>query len=169
MKFVYLVTIGFLFFACEEPKEVQDDKDDKDEKVVVDENKETVDEDKDYEKTRESLLIRRWKFNERKSQDGKSSVTYGDQSSDVVMRLEANGFYMVYDSITDKRIIDKGVRTLEQRHSGQWNLIDENTLVLQRIGSDTILFDTLNIDKLDSEELVTTTRNKNKITYYSID
>jgi hypothetical protein len=121
------------------------------------------------EKTRETLLVRRWRFNERKSADGETTVKYGDQSSDVVMRLERNGFYMVYDSITDQRIIDKGVRTLEQRHSGQWNLIDENTLVLQRIGSDTIIFDTLLIDLLDDNELVTTTKNKNKITYFSID
>lgn len=163
MKFVYLVLFSLFFFGCQESEDV------KGEEVVVDDNSETKSEDDNYEKTRESLLVRRWKFNERKSQDGESSIKYGDQSSDVVMRLEANGFYMVYDSITDKRILDKGVRTLEQRHSGQWNLLDENTLVLQRIGSDTILYDTLNIDKLDDNELVTTTRNKNKITYYSID
>jgi hypothetical protein len=159
MKYVYLIALGFLFLACEQS-------DDKEVKDSIEKEGEGVDA---YEKTREALLVRRWRFNERKSADGKSSMKYGDQSSDVVMRLEENGFYIVYDSITDQRIIDKGVRTLEQRHSGQWNLIDENTLVLQRIASDTILFDTLMIDKLDDNELVTTTKNKNRITYFSID
>jgi hypothetical protein len=162
MKLAYLVAISLLFFACQETEQVEGGED-----VKIDSSAQG--EEDNYERTRESLLVRRWKFNERKSADGSSSVKYGDQSSDVVMRLESNGFYMVYDSITDQRIIDKGVRTLEQRHSGQWNLIDENTLVLQRIGNDTIVFDTLNIDRLDDNELITTTRNKNKITYYSID
>lgn len=163
MKLHFLLVFGLLLAACQ----AEADKDES--QSGVNEVNTGVEDASQLEKTREALLVRRWRFNERRSADGQSTVKYGDQSSDVVMRLERNGFYMVYDSITDQRIVDKGVRTLEQRHSGQWNLIDENMLVLQRIGSDTIIFDTLIIDLLDDNELITTTKNNNKITYFSID
>lgn len=168
MKLVALFfLVAFILFSCKNDQKESNDstKSSSGEVSVEDKIKSNSDIDEDIQ----SMLVRRWKFNERTSPDDKESMKFGDESSDVVLRLEPNGFFMIYDSITDERIIEKGLKRIEQRSSGQWDLIDEKVLILRKITSDTIIIDSLRIEKLDKLNLVTETKNNNRITYFSID
>lgn len=121
------------------------------------------------ESTMEEAVSKRWMYKERVSTDGEKKFSYGDESSDVILRLDNNGYFIIYDSITDPRLIEKGVRKIEQRSSGQWELLSDDLLVLRKITNDTVIVDSLRIDSVKDGKLVTTTINKNKITYFSID
>lgn len=159
--------VGIIGFSCENDEKASGDSSSEGntESSVEEKVKSKSDIDEDIE----TLLVRRWKFNERTSASDEESMKFGDESSDVILRLEPNGFFMIYDSITNERIIEKGLKRIEQRSSGQWDLIDEEVLILRKITSDTIIIDSLRIEKLDKINLVTETKNNNRITYFSID
>lgn len=160
MKTISIIIIGLslLFFSCEDS-----------EKTVSATIEDKVEDKKDKELSIEEALSKRWMYKERISTDGEKKFKYGDESSDVILRLDNNGYFIIYDSITDPRLIEKGVRKIEQRSSGQWEMLSDDLLVLRKISNDTVIVDTLKIDSIKENKLVTTTINKNKITYFSID
>lgn len=156
---IILMGLSLLFTSCEDKGH---------EETSPDENKNT-EEQSAKELTMEEALSKRWMYKERTSTDGEKKFSYGDESSDVILRLDHNGYFMIYDSITDQRIIEKGVRRIEQRSSGQWELLSEDLLVLRKISNDTVVVDSLQIESIRNDKLVTSTINKNKITYFSIE
>lgn len=156
---VILSFLGLFLISCEETKNV-------DSESLV---KKDADNKATKEVTMEEALSKRWMYKEHVSTDGTKKFTYGNESSDVVLRLDNNGYFIIYDSITDPNLIEKGVRKIEQRSSGQWELLSDDLLVLRKISNDTVIVDSLNIDSIEEGKLITTTINKNKITYFSID
>lgn len=156
---VILSFLGLFLISCEETKNV-------DSESLV---KKDADNKATKEVTMEEALSKRWMYKERVSTDGTKKFTYGNESSDVVLRLDNNGYFIIYDSITDPNLIEKGVRKIEQRSSGQWELLSDDLLVLRKISNDTVIVDSLNIDSIEEGKLITKTINKNKITYFSID
>lgn len=156
---VILSFLGLFLISCEETNNV-------DSESLV---KKDADNKATKEVTMEEALSKRWMYKERVSTDGTKKFTYGNESSDVVLRLDNNGYFIIYDSITDPNLIEKGVRKIEQRSSGQWELLSDDLLVLRKISNDTVIVDSLNIDSIEEGKLITKTINKNKITYFSID
>lgn len=156
---VILSFLGLFLISCEETKNI-------DSESLV---KKDADNKATKEVTMEEALSKRWMYKERVSTDGTKKFTYGNESSDVVLRLDNNGYFIIYDSITDPNLIEKGVRKIEQRSSGQWELLSDDLLVLRKISNDTVIVDSLNIDSIEEGKLITKTINKNKITYFSID
>ena len=149
-----------LLYSCSESES---------ESTPVNQQEDVSQESVSKEVTKHDLIARRWRYNERTISESEEVMKFGDESSDVILRLEPNGFFMIYDSITNQDIIDKGIKRIEQRSSGQWDLIGDDVLILRKIESDTIIIDSLKIEKLDDNSLVTETKNRNKITYFSID
>lgn len=162
MKTTSLILIGLslLFVSCGENNN---------EEVEKKSAKNEVENQEPKESSIMSSLSKRWIHKKYISTDGKKEFSFGDGSSDVVLRLDNNGYFTIYDSITDTELIEKGVRKIEQRSSGQWELLSDDLFVLRNNSNDTISIDTLRIDSIKRDKLVTTTLNKNRITYFSID
>ena len=150
----YLISLLFITSCGDGNEEITTDANEKEELV---------------EKTKEELLMRRWMFKEITSSDGEKSFSYDGSSSDVVLRIDKNGYFIIYDSITDLTITDKGIKRIEQRSAGQWQLINGDLLLLKKIFNDTIITDSLIIKELNDTKLVTASDSKKKITYFSID
>lgn len=159
ITFILSLLLGLFLLSCEDGNKTDTNS------PVKDENEEQV----TKEVTMEEALAKRWMYKERVSTDGEKKFLYGDESSDVILRLDGNGYFIIYDSITDPNLIEKGVRKIEQRSSGQWDLLADDLLVLRKITNDTVTVDSLHIDSIKDDKLITTTINKNKITYFSID
>jgi hypothetical protein len=113
-------------------------------------------------------LANRWVYKERVNAEGTKRLEFGDESSQRIIRLESNGHFMIYDSITDERIIEKGVPRIAKKSSGQWET-EGMKLVLRHIENDTIRIEELLIERLESGELVTATENRGRVTYFSLD
>ncbi len=114
----------------------------------------------------EDLLVRHWLFINRVSNDGKKSIEYGDESSQRLIHFEVDGFFKVYDSITDQRILDKGVSRIEQLSSGNWELKNEGKLLrLNYRNNDNVDVEEYEVKTLTSSELVTYSDSKGTNTY----
>lgn len=160
-RYLFLLLIVSIIFSC-----VSED----DAESQAEQNKEESNLEKEKEHNLEEILTRRWVYKEKTSEDGKEKFSYADSPSDVVLRLDENGYFMIYDSITDPKFVKKGVRRIEQRYSGQWELSKDDILIMRKILNDTIIVDSMLIREANHNELITSTMNrKSSITYFSID
>lgn len=114
----------------------------------------------------EDLLVRHWIFKDRVSADGKKSIEYGDESSQRLIHFEVDGFFKVYDSITDQRILDKGVSRIEQLSSGNWELKNAGKILrLNYRNNDAIETEEFEVKTLSSTELITFSESKGTNSY----
>lgn len=156
MKIYHLLLVSSLFMlSCESTEENTTDSNDV----------KTVDQ---YEPTAEDLLANRWVYKERVNDEGTKRIEFGDDNSQRIIRLENNGHFMIYDSITSDEMVATGVPRIAKKSSGQWEVVD-NKLILNHIENDTIKKEELIIDKVEKGELVTSTQNRGKVTYYALD
>jgi hypothetical protein len=156
MKTYYLFLFSFLFFVSCESSETETSEQD---------NQGNIERS---EPTIEDLLSNRWVYKERVNDEGTKRIEFGDDYSERIIRIENNGHFMIYDSITDDKMINKGVPRIAKKSSGQWELLD-NKLTLLHIENDTIRKEELFIDNLENGELITSSANRGKVTYYSLD
>ena len=75
---------------------------------------------------------------------------------------------MIYDSITNEDMILDGIPRIAKKSSGQWE-VSNNKLILNHIENDSIKKEELYIDKIEKGELVTSTANRGKVTYFALD
>ena len=120
------------------------------------------------EPTLEELLANHWVYKERVNDVGTKRIEFGDENSERIIKLELNGHFMIYDSIINQEMINSGVPRIAKKSTGQWEILD-NKLILNHIENDTIKKEELSIDKIENRELVTSTKNREKITYYALD
>lgn len=114
-------------------------------------------------------IVSRWILKSKNSMDNSDSVDYNNEYSDVILSLEPNGYFTVYDSIKKVENLDSDLR-LQVRSKGQW-MLDKEILVLKHIidNTDSVRVEKLHVDKLDESSLVTVTTDKeiNSYTKYS--
>lgn len=116
----------------------------------------------------EDLLAKHWVFKDRVSPDGEKRIEYGDESSQRIIHFEEGGFFKIYDSITDQRILDKGVSRIEQLASGNWDLKKGGKqLRLNYRNNDNVDVEEYNISTLTNTELITESPTKGTNTYVS--
>ena len=116
----------------------------------------------------EDLLAKHWVFKQRVSPDGEKRIEYGDESSQRIIHFEVGGFFKIYDSITDQRILDKGVSRIEQLASGNWELKKGGEqLRLNYRNNDNVDVEEYNISTLTNTELITVSPTKGTNTYVS--
>jgi hypothetical protein len=120
------------------------------------------------EPTTEELLTNRWVYKERVNNEGTKRIEFGDEYSERIIKLESNGHFMIYDSITNEDMILGGVPRIAKKSTGQWE-VSNNKLILNHIENDTIKKEELSIDKIEKGELVTSTENRGKVTYFALD
>lgn len=100
-----------------------------------------------------------------KSEDSGSRKTdHQNQPSDVVLNIQKNGFFIVYDTFVDPKWRKKGLPLIQERTSGQWKL-DDSLFTLMHRDKDTAFSEDFKIVRCDGTELVTERSNKKTTVY----
>jgi len=152
--YIFFLT-AFLFIGCSS-EDTQGDEGD------------TIQKEDQVKPALEELLANRWVYKERVNNEGTKRIEFGDENSERIIKLEPNGHFMIYDSIINQEMINSGVPRIAKKSTGQWEILD-NKLILNHIENDTIKKEELSIDKIENRELVTSTKNREKVTYYALD
>lgn len=103
----------------------------------------------------EETLQGRWKLTkEEHKMTREKGVQYSKQPTNVILHIQKNGYFIIYDTFIDPKWKEKGLPLIERRSKGQWQLTDK-TLTLNYIEDDTSYAEKLEITKLSDTELVT--------------
>lgn len=158
MKLHYIFIFALLLTAsCDntEKEQIEPDKKNSDEITTT---------DKDL--TPSEMLSKRWVLIKRTSIDGKKVIEFDENNSSIITFFEDNGYFRVYDSLTDH---DKahGVKKIEQRQSGQWEII-EDKLILRYTRPDTVIVEEHIVEKLEDSELVLRSEKRGQINNYIV-
>jgi hypothetical protein len=100
-----------------------------------------------------------------KSEDsGSRKKDHQNQPSDVILNIQKNGFFIVYDTFVDPKWRKKGLPLIQERTSGQWKL-DDSLFTMMHQNKDTSFTEDFKILRCDGDELVTERSNKKMIIY----
>jgi hypothetical protein len=83
----------------------------------------------------------------------------------VSIEFEANGYYVFFDKITDKKMIDSGVSEIQERYKGQYSL-KGTVLKMNHFVNDSLMTEEFEVQKLTADELVLKNKNTNHVEYY---
>lgn len=83
----------------------------------------------------------------------------------VSIEFEANGYYVFFDKITDKKMIDSGVSEIQERYKGQYSL-KGTVLKMNHFVNDSLITEEFDVQKLTADELVLKNKNSNHVEYY---
>ena len=83
----------------------------------------------------------------------------------VSIEFEANGDYVFFDKITDKKMIDYGVSEIQERYKGQYSL-KGTVLKMNHFVNDSLITEEFDVQKLTADELVLKNKNSNHVEYY---
>jgi hypothetical protein len=120
----------------------------------------------DGDLTASEKISKRWVLVKRTTINKDKVIEFNEKNSSVITFFEDNGYFRIYDSLTTQ---DKtnGVREIEQRKSGQWEVL-EDKLILRYTQPDTVTIEEHLIQKLDDSELILKSEEKNQINIYNI-
>ncbi len=105
--------------------------------------------------TQTNEIVGRWKLSKEEQKDTKSDgVAYSKQPTIVVLNLQPNGYFQLYDTITNKEWVKKGLPLIQERSRGQWSY-EGKKLVLNHSTKDTSYTEQLTIEKLDKNQMIT--------------
>jgi hypothetical protein len=106
----------------------------------------------------------RWKLrSEEQTPKKEKGIDLEKQPTVVVMHLQQNGYFIIYDSFVDPNWQKKGLPKIEQRSKGQW-IFEGEDLTLNHTG-DSTYSKVFKVDKLESEILeIEETINRKTIT-----
>lgn len=108
-------------------------------------------------------IIGRWVLI--KSEDSDFRKTdHQNQPSDVVLNIQKNGFFIVYDTLVDPKWRKKGLPLIQERTSGQWKL-EDSLLTMIHDDKDTSFMENFKIIRCNGVELVTERSNKKTTVY----
>lgn len=113
-------------------------------------------------KTETPLVVGKWQLT--KTEDASKHAEKQNGLSVIVLDIQKNGYFIVYDTFVDPNWKKKGLPLIEQRASGQWELKDED-LTLTYSEEQNGKVEQLKVTKLTSSELITK-NEKAKSTVY---
>ncbi len=156
MKIIYtLLLSSVILVSC--------DNTDKKDETTTPEDKEV--QQIETELTDSEKLSTRWVLVNRRNESGDKSKDFEKEPTSIVTYFEDNGYFRVYDSITEARNED-GVQKIEQRNSGQWEINDDGILVLRFTKPDTVIVEEFEIQELDKDKLIIKSLKKDVISRY---
>lgn len=85
---------------------------------------------------------------------------------EVILSLEENGYFIIYDTITDKKFIAAGINKIQPISKGQWK-VNDGKLMLSHIMDDSTRVEEFSIKSLNLDKLVIIGSNNKKHTYLS--
>lgn len=107
---------------------------------------------------KEESIAKRWTLSDK--------TVEKEQAMEIILSMENNGYFMVYDTITDKNFIEAGINKIQPVSKGQWK-VKENKLVLNHIGNDSSHVEEFSIKSLNANTLVLVGSNHKTHTYIS--
>ena len=155
MKFLYTLLFSTLILASCDTTEKEADTNPKDKQ----------DDNQEVELTDSEKLSTRWVLVNRKTESGDKSKDFEKEPTSIVTYFENNGYFRVYDSITQARNED-GVQKIEQRNSGQWEFDEDGSLVLRFTKPDTVIVEKFTVQELNKDVLVIKSQKKDVISRY---
>lgn len=98
------------------------------------------------------LVIGKWQLTKTEDESSRSRMENG--LSKIVLNIQSNGYFIVYDTFVDPSWKKKGLPLIEERASGQWEK-QGSKLILRYSDEDNNRVEELEITKLSSNELIT--------------
>ena len=125
--------------------------------------KETSDTDAPIENSTE--IMGRWKLTkEERIKSSEAGVEYSNQPTNIVLHLQKNGYFIIYDTFIDPSWKEKGLPLILQRSKGQWELKGKQ-LSLTHLSDDSSYSEILEVTSVNDHELVTRGKNKKSNIY----
>lgn len=121
-------------------------------------------EDQSIDVDSQTQVIGKWQLT--KTEDSHNKRNENQGLSVIVMNIQENGYFIVYDTFVDPSWKEKGLPLIEERAAGQWNL-DGDQLTLNYNKEYEGRKEILNITKLTDNELITKNQNA-KATIYKV-
>ena len=110
-------------------------------------------------------IQRKWTlFKTENRSENYESKEFSGQPIEIIMSLDNNGYFIIYDTFLDPKFEGAGINKIQQRSKGQWSYEDD-ILKLHHITDDTAFTEILKITSLDSKELVVQGENDKKNIY----
>ncbi len=125
--------------------------------------KETTDSDAPIENANQ--IMGRWKLTkEERMKSPEAGVQYSNQPTNIVLHLQKNGYFIIYDTFIDPTWKEKGLPLILQRSKGQWEL-NGKQLSLTHLSDDSSYSEVLEVTSIDDHQLVTRGKDKKSNIY----
>ena len=160
MKLIYITLLGmFLFSSCNSNGDAEEINEQED-KVEV----ENANDDKEAASVLPKIA-HQWVLVNRTNTKKDKSIDYSKDASSIIAQFETNGFFSIFDLIEIGTGADKS-QTLKARSSGQWEVHNENELVMRHSFNDSSKVESFIIEKIDNKHLVIKNSEKDIIDTY---
>lgn len=104
---------------------------------------------------KENSIAGRWRLEkEEKRPSDDKAVEYANQPTYVILKLDSNGYFLLYDTFIDPSWKSKGLPLIAERSQGQWKL-EGKTLKLNHETDDTTYTEMLTVSEVNETTLVT--------------
>jgi hypothetical protein len=111
------------------------------------------------------VIVGRWKLTKQeRSKSAEKGVPYADQPTSIILHIQDNGYFTIYDTFIDPKWKSKGLPLIQRRSKGQWKL-DGKQLVLMHLSDDTSYTEQVEITTINSDELITRGQNQKSNVY----
>ena len=110
-------------------------------------------------------IVGRWKLTkEERMKTREKGVEYANQPTNVVLHIQKNGYFIIYDTFIDPKWKHKGLPLIQQRSKGQWQVKDKQ-LMLTHLSDDTTYTEELEVTTLDNTQLITKGKDRKSNVY----
>lgn len=111
-------------------------------------------------------IVGRWKLTkeEHTGRMHEKGVQYANQPTNVILHIQGNGYFTIYDTFIDPAWKKKGLPLILRRSKGQWEL-SGNSLALMHLSEDTSYTEKVVITTISNEELITRGRDNKSNVY----
>lgn len=100
----------------------------------------------------------------KENKNGKE-VNYDGKPTSLKLTLKDNGYFILFDKITDEKIKNSGVSSIQEYYKGQYKK-QNKTLVINRFEGDSIISTKYQIKELSNDQLVLTETKANHVQYF---
>ncbi|HLP54550.1 MAG TPA: lipocalin family protein [Fluviicola sp.] len=105
-------------------------------------------------------ILGRWKLTKEEQRTSREKgVQYANQPTNVVLHIQKNGYFIIYDTFIDPAWKSKGLPLIQRRSKGQWQL-EGKQLTLNHLMDDSSYTEELEITSITDNELVTKGKDK---------
>lgn len=110
-------------------------------------------------------IVGRWKLTkEERTKTHEKGVEYSNQPTNVILHIQQNGYFTIYDTFIDPAWKKKGLPLIQPRAKGQWEL-SGSTLALTHLSEDSSYTEKVEITAINDEELITRGQDKKSNIY----
>lgn len=100
-----------------------------------------------------------------KETKGDKTIDYSGEPTASRYEFKENGYFVYYDQITNKRISESGVGSIQDHLKGQFEL-KENEILLNHYKGDSLITKVFEIESSSSDELVLVDNKTGKTSYF---